>query len=41
MSRFVTGLLNTAMQTVYKHEKRSIIRYVEEMSEIENYISST
>lgn len=41
MSRFVAGLLKTAMQTVYQHEKRSILRYIESISELEDYISST
>ena len=41
MSRFVAGLLNTAMQTVYAYEKRSIILYMEELADIDNYIHST
>jgi len=28
MSRFVSGLLNSAMQTVYKEEEASIVEYI-------------
>lgn len=30
MSRFVAGLISTAMKTVYQFERRIIIRYIEE-----------
>lgn len=41
MSRFAAGLLNTAMQTLYQHEKRGILRYIEEFAELDNYLQST
>jgi len=38
MSRFVAGLISTAMKTVYQYEKRIIVRYIEEQRELDNYI---
>ena len=33
--------MNTAMQTIYQHEKRGIVRYTESMDEIDEFINST
>ena len=33
MSRFTAGLLKTAMQQIYYHEKDAIINYIEQMEQ--------
>lgn len=42
MGRFICGLLNTAMETVYKHEEESIYDYMQFMETgIDAYILKT
>jgi len=40
MSRFTSGLLKTAMQTIYDHEKKPLLDYINEMEKgnITDYI---
>jgi len=41
MSRFVAGLLSTAMKTVYPHEEQQILVYIESLPNLENFITKT
>ena len=43
MSRFTAGLLKTAMQQIYQHEKDAITKYIEKMEQgkVVDYIRST
>jgi len=41
MSRFVSGLLATAMQTIYSHEEQQIKAITENINEFSNFILKT